>query len=116
ARDRSVRFRLHHLEGNRVRRVRELRGRVRTDLDGETAGERVSLLVEERLSRTEIDGALPAKDAAGGLLELVAANGHRVERVALDRSPVDLLENLDPVEAGLFERRQEPFRGERADR
>src|SRR5881296_3220921 len=98
---------LHDHEPPPVGRVRELRSRVGADLDRLVAREEMPLLVHDGLVGTEIDGALPAEHASGGLLELVAAQRDREEVVPLHLLPVSLAQDLEAVEPALLELRQE---------
>jgi len=63
----------------------------------------MALLVDERLPRAEIDGAVALVDTTGGLLVLEALHREREERVALDVLPIGLLEDCEAVEPGPLE-------------
>src|SRR5512138_3356955 len=106
---------LEDMEGAGVGGMRELGRGVGADLDLQPSRKRVPLLVDDGLRRPEVHRALSPVDAAGRLLELPTAHGHRVEGISLDRFPGGPAEHLDPIEAGLLERRNKALGRESAD-
>src|SRR5712691_6230284 len=102
---------VHDGERAGVRRSAQLRSRVGAHLDGDTTREEMSFFIDGCLHRAKVRRPLADIAASRLLLELEAADGHRIEARAFHFAPEGLLQDRDTVETGTLQRSEQPILG-----